>query len=191
MHCSPSGGVALAALLALGACGTPAPVDMGAPFTPPRSTWLTGAKPTKPMGAACPVRFGAFIDTRSDPHEMGEIGLRPIHAADPSAWARSGFEALGRDPRIVVADPSASDAVVLEVEILKAYMLALPTTKSVNLVFRVHYSGRGGDTARVYRGVDTDMNWNSGSDETQSSFNRALAQVVEAVDTDIVARCGS
>jgi hypothetical protein len=117
-----------------------------------------------------------------------------IHSADTPAWLRSGIENLNRDPRIKFAGDTApaAEVVALDVELLKAYMLSLPTAKSANLVIRVRFSGRGGATSeQTYRGLDSGMNWNSGAGEMQSAFDSAMVQVLKALDGDIIARCGA
>jgi hypothetical protein len=180
---------ALAVMLSLSACATDKPAELAGSFRPPPGVWLSKAPKTAPAGAkTCVVRLGQVSDSVDDPHVLGSIGGRPIHAADLDAWIRSGFDALKSDPRLDVGD--AANALVVDLEVLKAYTLSLTTEKSTNLVFRARFSGRGGDSAeQVYRGVDTAVNWNSGQGETQTSFDRALAQVLDQLDHDIVARC--
>jgi hypothetical protein len=183
---------ALAVMLSLSACATEKPAELAASFRPPPGAWLSRAQKTVPAGArACVVRLGKVSDSVDDPHVLGSIGGRPIHAADLDAWIRSGFGALRGDARLEVVDAADSgNAVVVDLEVLKAYTLSLTTEKSTNLVFRARFSGAGGnDAEQVYRGVDTAVNWNSGEGETQTSFDRALGQVLDQLDRDIVARC--
>jgi hypothetical protein len=58
------------------------------------------------------------------------------------------------------------------------------------VVVRVRYSGANGASGeQVYRGTENGLNWSSAEGETQSSFDAALAQLLEAVDRDLVVRC--
>jgi hypothetical protein len=50
-------------------------------------------------------------------------------------------------------------------------------------------SAAGEMSSRGPRGVDAEPNWSSGEGETQGAFDRALAQLVDAIGADIVTRC--
>ena len=123
---------------------------------------------------------------------MGEIGGRPIHQADEVAWLRSGLKSLDRDPRIQFVDATADGKpdLDLSVELLKAYLINITSDKSANVVLRIRYARQSAaPSEQVYRGTDTGANWISGQDETQGAFDYALAQILDGVDRDIVARC--
>jgi hypothetical protein len=188
-----AGAAAAASLLLASGCVSEKPAELGSVFTPPSHSWLSLPLPkrTDAPRKACPVRLGTVTDSVPDPHVLGNIGGRPIHAADLDAWIRSGFRALGHDARLTLVDGAAEDAAVtVSLEVLKAYTLSLTTEKSTNLVLRARFTSHGAaDTEQIYRGVDTAVNWNSGQGETQTSFDRALAQVLEQLDRDMVARC--
>ncbi|HEY8949985.1 MAG TPA: hypothetical protein VIM56_13960 [Rhizomicrobium sp.] len=176
-------------LLALGGCADPNPpaVELSARFTPPSADWLTAHNALTPaaMKGACAIRLVEVRDARADMRSMGTIGARMIDEPDSVAWMRSGFDTLKRDARISFAD--GGKAMDLKVEILKAYMLSITEAKTTNIVVRIDYGGA--QPEGVYRGTDTGLNWASGSGETQSSFDRAMAQLMASIDEDIVARC--
>jgi hypothetical protein len=183
--------LAVATALGLSVSAGAAPVELSTQFTPPSATWLGERRSA--ADDVCRVRLESVADTRVDPHMMGTIAMRDIHVADSVAWFRSGIAALSRDPRLeITGDATTKDAIVLSVEIIKAYMLSQATAKSTNIVVRVRFSGRGGASAeQVYRGLDQDVNWWSSQDETQHAFDRAMANFLEALDTDLVARCNT
>jgi len=186
-----AGPVAFALALLAAACTGNRPVELGTAFTPRGNTWLSSAH-GRGAAAACPVRLAAVRNSLADPHVLGSIGARPIHAADLDGWVRSGFYAVRGDARLTIvdADPPGTMPVAVSIDVLKAYTLSLTTEKSTNLVVKARFSGRGGAEAEVtYRGVDTAVNWDSGQGETQSSFDRALAHVLDQLDQDIVMRC--
>lgn len=178
-------------LVALGGCADPNPpaVELSTQFTPPGPSWLTAhnALTSPAMKGACAIRVVEVRDARADTRSMGTIGARMIDEPDSVAWMRSGIDTLKRDARISFAD-SGSKAMDLKVEIVKAYMLSITEAKTTDIVVRIDYGG-GAQPEAVYRGTDTALNWNSGSGETQSSFDRAMAQLMASIDEDIVARC--
>jgi hypothetical protein len=163
-------------------------MSMSSAFTPPnRTQWPTS---TALPGTECRVELTNVKDNRSDPQAMGALGSKTVRA-DAAAWVRSGIESLGRDSRIRFVSAPADAQLQLSVELLKSYVMSVTSeTRSVNVVLRVSYSRSGGPPfERIYRGnVDATI-WIDPQSETQSSFDDALAQVLEAVDRDALALC--
>jgi len=174
----------------LAACVSTKPVNLSEHFTPPRAAIGTAHVPA---GGACVVTLAHIRDLRSDTQSMGYIGARPVRAADTAAWLRSGFQSLNRDPRIKIADgTSGASGLVLNVEMLKAYMISITTDKSATLVLRVRYTaGNAPVQEQIYRGTNTSSNWDAGDGETQTAFDAALEQALLSIDADIVARCAA
>lgn len=121
---------------------------------------------------------------------MGVTAGRLVRSADAVAWVRSGFESLSRDRRLQFVGTAPED-IALNVDVLKAYAMSVTgETRAATVVVRVRYGGvTVASGEQVYRGTENGLNWSSGEGETQSSFDAALAQLLEAVDRDIVARC--
>lgn len=145
-----------------------------------------------PPTGPCTIRLAEVRDVRSDPSAMGSVGTRVVRAADAAAWVRSGLQSLNRDSRIRAVDDSGADglSLTLSVDLVQAYTMTITTEKSTNVVLRVRYDRRGSPIGeQTYRGTDTSLNWTNGDAEIQSSFNAALAQLLLAVDRDILARC--
>jgi hypothetical protein len=187
--------VAAVSLLILAACAKE-PVVLASQFTPPHL--VTSQSPQR--GAkervipSCRIRLGELRDQRIDPQATGTIGMRVVRASDPVAWLRSGLQSLSRDRRIAILDGSATEEPDLELsaELLKSYILSITTQKSGNVVVRVRFS-RHGQTLdeQIYRGGDVGANWASGAEESQSTLDRALAELLKELDRDVVSRCGA
>lgn len=174
------------------ACTPPPPVELSTQFTPPHHAgWAASAN--WPGGhPTCRIRLVAVRDQRLDPQAMGDIGGRLVHASDARGWVQSGLLTLTLDPRIEFVDDTARSNLVLDVDLVNAYMLSITMDRSVSVVLRVRYSRQNKlQDEQVYRGVDTGTNWNSGREETQDAFDSALAQVIEDIDRDVGTRCGN
>jgi len=191
-------GLALAAALAfawLPASAGTAPVTLDLKFEPPSGrAWPEGT--AQDAGAApgsCHVAIGQVSDVRADPHALGALGAEVFETSGTAQWLRSGLEDLSRDPRIkIVVAPEPGDAgVVLNADLLKAYVINVTSeTRSVNVVARIRFGDAGSpNDTRIYRGTDEAVTWIDDSGETETSFNTALAKLLQAVDQDIVARC--
>jgi hypothetical protein len=179
---------ALLAPLLLAACQHP-PVTLSPAYTPP-VPYRDRLAETPADGTACRVFIGDVRDLRPDPQSMGSISLRTVHAGDSAGWVRSGLQTLDRDKRLRIAGTAADADLVLDAEILKAYIMSITTQKAANVVIRVRYSRHGvaeGDA--IYRGALNEVNWIGGDDETQGAFDDALSQVIAAVAADTAKRC--
>lgn len=183
------GTAALLAPLLLAACSRE-PVSLSPQFEPPVPYRDKLAAQAADAGPACRVFIGEVKDMRPDPRAMGSIAIRPVQAVDSAGWVRSALASLARDKRIRIAGTAADSNLVLNAEILKAYVMAITTQKAANVVVRVRYSRHGAaDGEEIYRGALNDVDWIAGDDETQGALNDALSQVIDAVASDAVARC--
>jgi hypothetical protein len=178
-----AGAVALS--LSLGGCQNP-PVALSDHYTPRES-----ARPAKllPGETACRVQLGDIHDLRESADEaVGTIGYRPLRLNDTAGWVRSGILTITRSPKINFVDANAD--LVLNIDLLKAYIRSAPTSKSANVVIRVHYAVHGLPADEtLFRGLDAGMNWNSEDGEAQSALDRALSQILVNLSSDIVAHC--
>lgn len=144
---------------------------------------------TRPDGI-CRVRIASVRDTRIDPGAVGNLVGLAVHFTDTAGWIASALDSLGRDPAIrIVTDGGESD-LVLDVEIVKAYVATITTEKTARVVLHVHASGRGA-TARddYYSGSDTSLDWIGGRAETEGALNDALTNAVRQIDRDVVIWC--
>ena len=183
----PAAALAFAAA-ALAACST-APIGLSSQFDPPsRASYASGKPPALPA-ELCRVQIAHFTDMRPDSQTMGAMGAHTVQA-DTGAWVRSGLESLARDSRIRFVGTASEADLSIDVELLKAYVMTITVDKASNVALRIRYSRNGapqGDA--LYRGTDTDVNWANGDGETQETLNRALANLLEDVDRDLLARC--
>ena len=179
----------LALPLTLAACANREPVALSTQYEPPTAYTKPVAKGGEPI---CRVQLGMVVDKRSDSESMGSIGGRAIRAVDSAAWVRSGLESLGRDGRIVLVEAGEASDLELKAELLKGYVMSMAAAKTADVVLQVHISRRGGPaTDQVYRGTDEAPNWIAGDEETQGALNRALAQALAQVRTELLARCAA
>lgn len=183
----------LTVLLPVYACQNRPPVALSSQFSPPsRQSWPGAAAESDPAHP-CPVRVTDVRDLRTDPEAMGATVGRLIRSADTAAWVRSGFMSLGQDRRLQMLEGDGPNDLAIEVDILKAYAMSVTgETRAANVVLRLHYSRYGAPSGeQIYRGTENGVNWANGEGETQSSFDDALADLLKAVDRDLVTRCAS
>ena len=182
--------IALPALL-LGACST-APVNLASTYTPPPAP--VGATKTAARSAElkCSVYLESVLDQRSDKNQMGNIAGNPVHAADMKSWVSSGIASLTlQGYHVDQQQATPDDTLFMDVELLKAYMISITTSKSTNMVVRVTYKKPDGSVlaTQIYRGVDTSIDWSGGEGETNESFRRATTQLVDQVGSDLYGYC--
>jgi hypothetical protein len=178
-------------LLLLAACANQPPVALSSQYKPPGYPPGMGPAREKALGGAamCRVHLGVVEDRRADTTAMGEIGGRPIRAADAAGWVHSGLESL-EGGRIQLVGESDSD-VAVSARLIKAYVFSQTSAKSANIALTVHYDRHGAGVDRLYRGQDEGANWASGEDEAVGTLSRALAQVLEQIRQDLLADCAA
>ena len=182
----------LAGLLA--ACSTaPITVAPTAQLPPAPDTVVARPAPSRHLvdeSPPCTVRLGVVNDIRPEPNDLGMMGMRAVHAADSVAWLKSALEVLKEDRRLLVDDNDKMPALVVNVDLVKAYILTMNTQKSANVVLRASYTRGGKDFGSdIARGRDTGANWANGEEEAQGALNRALVAAVWELDYEMVVRC--
>ena len=141
-------------------------------------------------GPQCAVRLADVRDVRPDPNDLGMMIGRAVHASDSVAWLRSALEILKQDSRLRLVEADGDAALVVRVELVKAYILVQNTQKSSNVVIRAVYSRNGQDfDTEIVRGRDEGANWVNGEDEAEGSLNRALSAAASELDNGIAAHC--
>lgn len=173
------------ALLALAGCAAQ-PVQLAPRYTPVGSASEATRSPARLV--PCHILLASVTDLREDPQAAGVFGNRFVHAEDAPAWLRSGLLSISR-----VSDQPADDAdVVINVELLKLYILTINEAKSANVVIRIHFSGpRGAPEERIYRGAFTSLNWTGAGDEARGALDTALSRALASVDRDLQTRCAA
>jgi hypothetical protein len=113
-----------------------------------------------------------------------------VMSSDAPGWVRTGLVTLQGDRRWSLADRPEDADVILEVEIVKAYIFPVTSQKSANLVLRVRYSHAGGPLGEnIYRGHRESVNWAGTREETQGLLNRGLATTVDLMKADLMKGC--
>ncbi|MGN6149388.1 MAG: hypothetical protein ACTHPD_12675 [Rhizomicrobium sp.] len=147
-------------------------------------------KAAEQISTMCTIAISDIRDLRPDPGTMGTIGPTPLTMADAGTWLRSGFQTLNAAHGIEVVNNPRTAPISLSIDLLKAYVMNVTTeTRTVNIVMRVRYDGKGGPAERIYRGTTNHLTWFSAEKESYGSFNAALQQVLDAIANDIHARC--
>lgn len=182
--------------LLAGACASNAvPAVLPAAFAPPdgNSAWAWSPRRNEQPPAPCRIAFTEVRDTRVDPLFMGDMAGRPVRAEDPVAWLKSGLASLSADKRLTLVDAAdpAGHHLGLKAELVKAYIESLRINKSANVVVRVTYTLNGANWGEPssFRGADDGMNFGSLDSEAYEVLNRAMQEVIAALDKDLLVRC--
>ncbi len=138
----------------------------------------------------CRVHIADVRNARENPEFMGQMGPRPVIAADAVTWVRSALETMNAFPRLRLVGEGDEADLELRIELIKAYVMSYASAKASDVVVRVGYSRQGRKLdERVIRGTDNGTNWINGEGEMQSSLNGALASLVQQLDRDVIAHC--
>jgi hypothetical protein len=153
----------------------------------PGSVALAAAPAKAPV---CRVHIGGVRDLRpAEAITPAVVGDKPVVADDPVAWLSQAMGGLARDGTLSLVNENAD--LDVSIDLVKSYIINQATSKSANVVARVHYSrGAAPPEDKVYRGVDATVNWISGKSENRGALNQALSQVIDAVRADALQRCG-
>lgn len=142
--------------------------------------------------AGCELDVTQITDSRPDPSVMGRLGPRIVKApSNPQQWIRNllaGLNVYGIEVQFAAppSPPQLSAAVVLRT----AWVSSIATAKTGNVVLSVRYERPGGLVKEtLYRGAESDVNWNSSSDEIQGMIDSALDQIVDAIGRDVSELC--
>lgn len=179
----------LALALAVSAGGAlaapPVPLDINASVGPPAPSAPAKTNP-------CRVYIAGVNDLRSDKATMGYMSFGMVTSSDGPGWVMRGLKGLDGDARFALVDSADKAEVVMNVELLKSYVLAVNMTKAATVVFRVRYSG--GDKSlgdNLYRGTKDALNWAGTKSETLGAMNLALAETVDQTKADLAKGCAA
>lgn len=153
---------------------------------------VTGLRPPQPQGTplqgASPPPACAFsiksIDDRREDKSLGVLIRTKVDGDGFSSWFADGMAAI---PGQTTPE---SATISVQIEVLKAYIHAIGTMKSANLVVRVTAVDAAGSRHQsTFRGVDGSVNWNNSQDEVQVAFNAALADLQRQIGADLNKHC--
>ncbi len=147
------------------------------------------AAPHKDEPPRCRLTVAEVKDIRADP-SMGGIGAHAASVPDPAAWVRDELKALSSNSALEIVSADAHPDLTMNVELVKAYVQSITTTKSATVVLRVTFSGRSTES-KVYRGVHNAANWASTTGEMQGALKLALDSAVQQVSTEAPVVCAS
>ncbi len=147
-------------------------------FQPPSS------KRYKVTKAKCDVHLAEFVDSRQT-KSLGRVGLTFVDS-DVTQWALNALDFYDISKKNIEAPVS------LKVSLIKAYIQALPSTMSANVVFKVQIKPYGANAYakhRYFRGAEVDVNWNSGEGEIELAMNKAMTMATKKLWSQINTFC--
>lgn len=184
----------LVALLAA-ACATK-PMTLTSAFSNPDTQPPNTPHPAraKTPAASCALIVDAIFDTRNEPHLLGTVAGRPVHAPDDiNAWLHNVVTGFGTRGVAVSFDANTTgDAapLVASLTLRTAWVSELHTSKAANTVWQMRL--RRGETLieeTNFRGADTVMNWASGDGELQRMVDRAFGRALDQMAAKVHAAC--
>lgn len=188
-------GTGLLLTLCLGGCAS-TPVDMETRYTPVPPHHEQGSEYLKPVKAkptpvSCELYLEQLTDQRRDKQDMGNVANRPVRGVDMLAWLSSSLASLGPAGYRVDTQPSATANLMLDVELLKAYLESESTSVASIIVVRVTYKRPDGTVLaqQLYRGSDTSIDWVAGDGETNTDFRLATGDMLHKLQPDIGRYC--
>jgi len=189
--------VAAAALVALltAACAIE-PMTLTGTFSnpdtqPPNQPHAVKSKIPAP---SCALIVDAIFDTRTEPHLLGTVAGRPVHAPDDvNTWLHNVVAGIGTRGVALSFDtnPTGDAApLVASFTLRTAWVSELHTSKAANTVWQMRL--RRGETLieeTNFRGADTVMNWSSGDGELQRMVDRAFGRALDQMAAKVHAAC--
>lgn len=144
--------------------------------------------PVSTIGRNCPVGLGVVTDLRPEPSLVGLLGGVGIKsAAGLKGWTSSAFQTL-LCPSTIDAVGASSNAprLVLDIDVLKAWMSDVGPALSTSLVVKVRYV-RSNIVVKeaTYRGSDTSADLFRTQAQIQWEFDSAMRQILRQVRTDL------
>jgi hypothetical protein len=134
----------------------------------------------------CEITVLGVKDQRVNTSGFGTLPSFDIYAESVPDWVGRALEML--DP--MVFSKRESVKLNLNVEIYKAYVHNQVTSKSANVVLKVHYlNNHHLIKSQIYRGQDTQINWSSSAEEVERGMNDAMSDVLQKMRIDINELC--
>ncbi|HSV36643.1 MAG TPA: hypothetical protein VLI46_13860 [Ramlibacter sp.] len=136
------------------------------------------------MGAPSNCRFNIeAVEDLREGVDLGSMGRTRIGGEHFRGWFNDGI--------LAIPGHSVQPAPIkIRIEVSKAYIQALHSLKSANIVVKVRLTSvQGTSTQKMYRGVNASLNWSSSESEVQAAFDGALADLRRQVGADLSALC--
>jgi len=133
-------------------------------------------------GEGCPLHLTSFEDARIS-KSLGIVANSMVESAIES-WV---VKALTQHNISTLNAKKNNDITVI---LKKAYIQSLTTSMAVNIVLGVRRANQDLNSSTVfYRGHEVDMNWNSGANEVQAVFNKAISNAITSMRIGLSADC--
>jgi hypothetical protein len=160
-----------------------------------RVSGLKNTSPDSRLSTAHALQAGAHetsckfhvksINDRREHTSLGMMWSTQVDGANFEQWFANGVRAI---PGYDVKDAR----VALDIDVLKVYVHAVGTMKSVNILVNARWAGgQSGGGQKIYRAVDSSINWNNTESEIQDAFDRALTNLQQQMGADLQTFCRS
>ena len=144
---------------------------------------------------SCEIQLIGIADHRPNAGEIPNTHGHYMHFDDMTGWLQAGLTSLVADGIAIRPKSSGElprDKPRIDVELLKAYMQFIETSKSANVVVKVTFERPNEDpVVRLYRGRDTGVNWLHATAELSAAFDAALRDALQRMTPDLKGLCKS
>lgn len=188
--------------IALSGCSH-APIVIAENYTPPpkhpsmHQDWDPGTL-LPPPPQTCGVYVREVRDLRhANERNLGDVDGHPVYGDDIVNWLNTGIETFDthgfliyRQSHGITSDPAHAN-VEVGIGLLKAYMESIETSKVAMMVVKVTFNRRQtkNSVTRIYRGIDTSIDWLNTVPQINMAFERATEQVLSRIQSDLHDYC--
>ncbi|VAX01894.1 hypothetical protein MNBD_GAMMA22-197 [hydrothermal vent metagenome] len=140
--------------------------------------------------SACNVLISKLIDKRHSKKSFGTSHRYEKFASSVPEWVEKSL--LSIKPHHIYFNETKNQSVkklMIDVEILKVYVHHKTTSLNANVVIRVKFLENDKVKSKLYRGMDTSINWASGTSDVEEGMNAAISKVLDEMTVDINKRC--
>lgn len=148
-------------------------------------------KNTKVNTTVCNVLINSITDKRHSKNSFGTSYRYEKFAHHVPEWVETSLLSI-KPHHLYLKQSEASKPeyqLQMNVEILRAYVHHRATALNANVVLRIKYTLNDKTQSKIYRGMDTSLNWAGGVHEVEDGMNSAISKVLDEITTDINKQC--
>ncbi len=139
--------------------------------------------------ASCNVLVNSITDKRHSRKSFGTSYRYEKFALHVPEWVEAGLLSIKPHHLYMQQATTVENKILMDIEILKAYMHHRATSLNANVVLRVKYRLDNKNQSKIYRGMDTSLNWAGATNEVEDSMNIAISKVLDEITADISNQC--
>ncbi len=137
---------------------------------------------------ACNVFVSHLNDKRHSKKSFGTSYRYEKFANNVSEWIETGLLSI-KPHHVYFKKLTNENDLILDVDILKAYVHHKTVALNANVVIRVTYLNDGQTQSKLYRGMDTSINWADGSEDIEEGMNAAISEILDEMTIELNKRC--